>query len=97
MLTFSTLCDTKMFKPNGGVNIPIERFTVKMMPNCSGLIPSETAVPSNIGAKIRMAALLSKKHPTINNTIFKMSRKPIFPTPENIPWIRSGSWAIVAA
>ena len=40
--SLGTTVATKRFKPKGGVNIPIERFTVVMMPKWMGSIPAPT-------------------------------------------------------
>jgi len=58
------------FSPNGGVNIPIARFTVKTIPKCIKLIPNDSAMGATTGAIIRTAETGSKKHPIINNMKF---------------------------
>ena len=50
--------------PTGGVNSPIIRFSTMTRPNCTGSIPTCTAIGSNTGVRIVIAAMVSRKQPT---------------------------------
>jgi TRAP-type uncharacterized transport system fused permease subunit len=58
---------TNRFSPTGGVTIPISRFTVMMMPRCTGSMPSLVAIGNRIGARIRMMPVGSMKQPAISS------------------------------
>ena len=50
---------TYKFKPNGGVAQPIARLMHMMTPKCTGSIPKFPNTDDKIGAKIRIAAVVS--------------------------------------
>ncbi len=60
-------------------------------------MPSATAVGRSIGARIRIAAPVSKKHPTIRRRILSISRNVILVIPPKAASSNCGSCATVAA
>lgn len=72
---------TKILSPNGGVNIPILRFTVMMMPKCIGSIPKDSARGKSMGVKINIAEAGSIKHPRNSRRRFTDNIYDHFSTP----------------
>jgi hypothetical protein len=55
------ICDAmNRFKPTGGVNIPIARLTIMMIPKCTGSNPKLSAIGKRIRVKIGIAAAACK-------------------------------------
>ena len=52
--------------PKGGVNNPIIMVRTMITPNCMGSMPTEMATGSKVDARIVIAAVASRKQPTIN-------------------------------
>src|SRR5712691_551439 len=57
---------TKRFSPNGGVNIPMERFTVRMMPKWMRSTPRLFTMGTSSGVRINVAEVGSIRQPTIS-------------------------------
>src|SRR6266542_1180898 len=64
---------TNRFKSNGGVNIPMDRFTVRMMPKWIRSTPSVFTMGTSNGVRMSVAEVGSIRHPT-------MSRKMLMAT-----------------
>ena len=60
--------------PNGGVNVPISRFTIMTMPKCTGSMPSATIVGNSVGVAISRIAVVSMKQPTTSSATLMMAR-----------------------
>lgn len=58
---------TKRLIPSGGVIKPIAKLVTMIKPKWIGSTPSDAATGIKIGAKIRIAGVVSIKQPTINN------------------------------
>ena len=67
--------------PTGGVIIPISKFTVMMMPTCTGSMPRAMATGNRLGARFRMMDDGSMKLPATSNRMLTMIRKPTDPNP----------------
>src|SRR5574343_1182146 len=67
-------CVTKMFRPNGGWNMPMAKLVVITMPKCTGSIPAAFTMGMRRGVNTKMADSGSIKHPTTKNTTFKASK-----------------------
>src|SRR5438132_9993538 len=74
--TPSTDRATKMFNPNGGVNMPIAIFTVMTIPKWIGSMPRALTSGMNSGVSTMIAEVGSRKHPTIKRITFTAIRKP---------------------
>src|SRR5690625_3904064 len=62
----ATLTPTKSSVPTGGVQIPIQRFMIIMIPKWTGSTPSSVTTGRKIGVKIRTAGVISMNMPTTN-------------------------------
>ena len=63
-----------MLSPNGGVNMPIDRLTVMMMPKWIRSTPMALTIGSSSGVKTRIADDGSSTQPTTNSKILMDSR-----------------------
>src|SRR6266511_1073685 len=64
----------KRITPNGGVSVPISRFTTMMMPKCTGSMPSATTVGNSVGVAIRRIAVVSMKQPLTKSAMLMIAR-----------------------
>ena len=65
---------TYRFTPTGGVTKPMARFTIMMMPKCTGSTPTAWARGSMTGVKIRMLGEVSIIMPSTSKIRFMSSR-----------------------
>ena len=83
--------------PYGGVQKPIAKFIVSIIPNVIGDIPKETAIGSKIGVSIIVAGILSINIPTSNKKILinRRTMKPLLLTDSINEAILAGICSIV--
>ena len=67
MVVFPTPQPMKRQVPTGGVQRPMERFAIIVIPKCTGCIPKEVTTGKKIGVKIKIAGVMSIKVPTPSN------------------------------
>ena len=72
--TFATFETTYKTIPTGGVNNPIIKFKIIMIPNCVGLTPSACISGIKIGVRIMMAAFASMNMPTKSRNALMSSK-----------------------
>ena len=53
IFTFPTFAPVNKIEPTGGVIVPIQRFSVTIIPNCTGCIPKPTTIGSRMGVAIK--------------------------------------------
>jgi hypothetical protein len=59
-LVFAICNAMNRFRQTGGVDIPIARLTIMMIPKCTGSNPKLSAIGNRIRVKIRIAAAARK-------------------------------------
>jgi len=64
----------KRLTPNGGVVIPTARFTIIIIPKCTGSIPRDVAMGRRMGVKMTSAAEDSKNIPIIKSKALTSKR-----------------------
>ena len=79
-------------EPTGGVMVPMQRFMLTMMPNCTGCIPKVWQMGRKMGVKMSTAGVGSMKVPTTSRITFMSTRMTyLFRVSERMPpAIRSG-------
>ena len=87
-LTFDMVEEINRLHPYGGVEKPIARPILMIIPNCIGSIPSSLTIGRNIGVRIIVDEILSTKQPMIrstalirSNTIILLCAKPNIKVP----------------
>ena len=60
--------------PNGGVSVPMSRLTTRMMPKCTGSMPSATISGNSVGVAISRIAVVSMKQPMISSPMLMIAR-----------------------
>ena len=72
--------------PYGGLQKPIARFIVSIIPKVTGCIPMPVQIGSRIGVRIIVAGMLSTNMPTISRKMLIIKRISIaFPVSPSIP------------
>ena len=71
----ATVHAAKRLTPNGGVIMPMARFTTMIRPKCTGSMPKCMATGAKIGASTMMAALVSMNIPMRNSAALTPSKK----------------------
>lgn len=64
IVVLATPTPTNNTVPTGGVQSPIDKFRIMIIPKCTGSIPSSTTIGRNIGVKMSTAGVISIKTPT---------------------------------
>ena len=100
MVVLPTPQPMKRQVPTGGVQRPMQRLAIMMMPKCRGVMPTTAGsmtTGSRMGVKIRMAGVMSMKKPTTSRSRLMMSRMPTGPTSRLVrkPETVAGMLAIV--
>ena len=60
--------------PTGGVQSPMHKFIIIIMPKCRGCMPRFLTTGRKMGVKIRTAGVMSINVPTVSNIRFMISR-----------------------
>ena len=68
IVVFAILTPTNSIEPTGGVQIPILRLSIMMIPKWIGSIPKSVTIGRNIGVKMSTAGVISIKVPTNKST-----------------------------
>ena len=74
MVVFPTPQPMKRQVPTGGVQRPMQRLAIRMMPKWMSDSPSWRTTGSRIGVKIRMAGVMSMNIPTTSSSALIVSR-----------------------
>ena len=70
----ATLAPTNRTGPTGGVIVPIDKLKTIIIPKCTGFMPKLKAIGKKIGVNISTAGVGSINVPTINKTMFMISK-----------------------
>jgi hypothetical protein len=65
---------TNSTEPTGGVISPMPRFTIMIMPKCTGWMPRPWTTGSRIGVRIRISGAMSINVPSISIMMLMHSR-----------------------
>jgi len=97
IVTPETMVVTNSSAPTGGVIMPSVRLTITTMANCSGSIPSDSAIGASTGTKIITPGSGSMKMPASSRKRLISSSSSIGPSPS--PEIQAaavcGTWPTV--
>jgi hypothetical protein len=67
-LTLDIVEEMNRLHPYGGVENPMARPILIIMPNCIGSMPSAVTIGRNIGVRMIVEEMLSTKHPMMRRT-----------------------------
>ena len=74
MLVFAIPTPTNRTEPTGGVQSPIQRFSISTIPKWIGSIPKEVTMGRKIGVKMSTAGVASINIPTTSRITFIIKR-----------------------
>ena len=72
--SLATALPTKSTAPTGGVISPMPRFTIMIMPKCTGSMPMALATGSSTGVRIKIKGAMSIKVPSTSSMMLIMAR-----------------------